>query len=85
MYAVPPPRMLLPTVNKFREDKTKGVVVFPYKSGGFLSSCLAMEGMAHGVVNRWKFPGRGRLWANVDTKFNSEYDFDLVVIKLDFT
>ena len=85
VYAVPPPRMLLQVVNKFREDGCKGVVVFPFESGGFVSACLAMEGLAHGVVNRWRFPGKDKLWAQVDTKFNAGYTLDLVVVKLDFT
>ena len=85
VYAVAPLRMLLKAVNKFREDKSRGMIVFPFESGGFVSSCLAMEGLKSGLVNRWKFPGKGTLWADVNTKFNSEYVADLVVVKLNFT
>ena len=85
VFAVPPPRMLLRVVNKFQEDRVKGMIVFPFESGGLVSSCMDMPGLVGGVVNRWKFSGAGRLWAEVDTHFNSHYTKDLVVIKLDYS
>ena len=85
VLAVPPPPLLLQTVLKFQEDKSKGVLIFPECSSGLIGSVWNSKRLGVGKVAEWKFKGKGRLGANVTTRYDENYDGKLVIIKLDFS
>jgi hypothetical protein len=82
---VPPPRQLLQTLTKLRSDNSSGMLVYPECVSGLLLAAWNNSSLKAGKIAEWRFIGKGNLGANVPTRFNSEYDGFLTVVKLNYT
>ena len=84
VLAVPPPAVLLQTLVKFQEDRSRGMIVFPDCGVGLLESAWSSKILKKGKLAEWRFKGSGRLGANVSTRYNERFEGKLVLVKVNF-
>ena len=84
IIAVPPPGLLIKTLLKFQSDRCTGMMIYPECSKGLLEAVWSSK-LRQGKLAEWKFFGRGKLGANVETRYDETYEGKLVVTKLDFS
>ena len=85
VLAVPPPRLLLQTLMKLEQSKCSAMLVYPECSYGLLLAAWQSSRFRVGKVAEWRFAGKGKLYSDVVTRFDENFDGYLVVVKLDFS